>query len=526
MQAQITCFALVVLSAAALVECSQNRVARESSPGEAHEVGALGNPGQGGNLGTIDMHLQIGPNNSLTSLQYTCTGPSIIPPGQVNFGGAQSVEWVLGGIAAGSGYQCTLTGTDSDGDPCNGTTAPFNVFAGRVSGATVVVQCVVLTDASIAADVTTGSVGIDAAVSVTQQGAFACPGISSFAISPSEIIFHQTAQLALSETGPTGVAADGGPTSSNVIWTATCASPPCGSFSPSANAANPAFTCGGIAETVTITAQVTNYETNIANGVTSDVCAREPFTTMTATIQCEEPATGTCFGALPDSCPLATGGNVCVNFQTDPNNCGACGVVCSAAQATCSAGICGELRGGPCVQLVGGVPADNTGNTACIQCDQNTGGLCTATEAVIVTRDRIKGLTSAGKPTSGSCYECAVTNGIIDSTIQAFSGNECGDLTGADGPAVPRRPQLLYRVPTVWNRGGDRHPEPECDGGLARGGLLEREAVGRLQLLLRNQRAGRDGLQGRRHRGCECDGGPRRGVSERRVHQPDPRGHG
>jgi hypothetical protein len=91
----------------------------------------------------------------------------------------------------------------------------------------------------------------------------------------------------------------------------------------------------------------------------------------------------------------------------------------------------GGSPGGPCVQLVGGVPADNAGSTNCIQCDQNTGGLCTATEAVIVTRDQIKGLTSDGKPTSGSCYECAVNHGIIDSTIQAFSGNECGDMKGA-----------------------------------------------------------------------------------------------
>jgi hypothetical protein len=87
--------------------------------------------------------------------------------------------------------------------------------------------------------------------------------------------------------------------------------------------------------------------------------------------------------------------------------------------------------GGPCVQLVSGLPADSTGNTNCIQCDQNTNNLCDGTQAILVTRDQEKGLTSGGKPTSGSCYECAVTNGILDSTVQAFTGLDCEDLSGA-----------------------------------------------------------------------------------------------
>jgi hypothetical protein len=424
-------FAFGAVAVAALAACSSQH--GSTGPGTGSNGGStavIANAG-GGDTGTVKMHLMVAPGDFLYSLSYTCTGPSVIPPGMVSFNDAQSIEYVLGGIAAGSGYQCTLTGTDSNGDPCSGTTTQFTVSAGQVSGAGVNITCTVPSDASTAADVNTGSVGFDAAVTVVNQGAFACPGITAFSIVPSEIIGSQPAQLTVNETGPIGLAADGGATTSDVIWTATCATPPCGSFSPSTTASNPTFTCGPNAEQVTIQAQVTNFETSISTGVTSDVCAGKPFTTMQATIQCEGGGTIQCFAPTPNICGSGATAT-CHNFQTENNNCGGCGITCSGATPDCIAGICSAPPpGGPCTQLVGGVPADASGNTTCVQCDQNTNKICTPTEAVIVQRDQIKGLTSSTLPSSGSCYECAVTNGFIDSTVQAFTGNECGDLTGA-----------------------------------------------------------------------------------------------
>ena len=339
--------AIGVIVGAAVAACTtpEGSTGGGASAGGGPSIHSLA--GQGGDdTGSIRAALIIAGGN-LYSLDYTCTGPSVIPPGIVNFNDAQSIEWVLGGIQAGKGYVCTLTGTDTNGDPCMGTSSSFEILPGQVSGAMVNVTCTVPTDAAAAADVNLGSVGFDASVSLTHQGAFGCPGISSFSISPSEVTGAQPAQLNLSEVGPTGLAPDGGPSASDILWTATCGTPPCGTFSPSANAANPTFTCGPVPtlQVVTVTAKLTNYETSISTGVTSDVCAGQPLTTMTATITCEG-ASGNCdcIGnpATPNSC-AGNGGCSCVNFQTDPSHCGNCATVCSGGTPDCISGICAPL---------------------------------------------------------------------------------------------------------------------------------------------------------------------------------------
>jgi hypothetical protein len=83
------------------------------------------------------------------------------------------------------------------------------------------------------------------------------------------------------------------------------------------------------------------------------------------------------------------------------------------------------------------VPCVNAGQTNCVPCDQNMDGLCSGTEAILVTRDIEKGLVSGGhlipdtspatEPGS-SCYECATVNGAINSDIQGFAGEECEDI--------------------------------------------------------------------------------------------------
>jgi hypothetical protein len=432
-------FAIGTLAAAALVACSGSHGSTSTGSGGTTNVASVN--GQGGDNGTIKMHLTVAPGDNLLALTYTCTGPSVIPSNTVNFGDAQSIEFDLGGITAGNGYQCVLTGTDTNGDPCTGTTTLFNVVAGQVSGASVLVTCTVPTDASFGADVNTGTVGFDAGVQVVNQNANSCPGITAFSIVPSEVIGNQPAQLTINETGPIGLASDGGATTSDVIWTASCGTPPCGTFGPSATASAPTFTCLQPNEqVVTITGQVTNYETSISTGIVSDVCAGKPFTTYTATIDCE--GTGVALScalsdsAHPTSCPGSDGGVVCTNTNlapVDPANCGACGVSCTAPQTcthnsgTNTNSCTNPPPGGPCVQLVGGVPADSIGNTSCVKCDKNTNNLCTGTEAIIVTRDIEKGLVSANAPTAASCYECMVASDNLDSTkhVPVQSGLEC-----------------------------------------------------------------------------------------------------
>jgi hypothetical protein len=140
--------------------------------------GVDGGSGNGGNGGQHDAGADAGlldggsavavtfdwPPGIFASLDWVISGPSGYYSGTVYFGDAHSLEFVAGGIQAGSGYTITLAGNDRYGGPCSGTSAPFEVFAGEVSGVGVVLTCNSPPGASEPANVTTGSVGVEAGV--------------------------------------------------------------------------------------------------------------------------------------------------------------------------------------------------------------------------------------------------------------------------------------------------------------------------------------------------------------------------
>jgi hypothetical protein len=267
--------------------------------------------------GSVGLHLVLQPGDNLYSLNYTCTGPNAIPSGTVNFNDAQSIEFVLGGIAAGSGYQCTLTGFDTGGDYCTGVTTQFNVLAGQVSTATVAITCTIPADSAVAANITTGGVSVDAGIGLVNQGPNACPGISALSISPAELVGSQGAQISLGEIGTlSGIGADGGPESTNVTWTVACtgANPPCGGFfSPDGGQGstlmNPIFECGPNPGQVTVTATISQYETSQtpSGPVTTNVCAGQMYTTLSALVNCEPFCTNQAEGTPCND----SGGTVC-----------------------------------------------------------------------------------------------------------------------------------------------------------------------------------------------------------------------
>ncbi len=381
-------------------------------------VGVVG--GTAGSTGIVGAFLSIGAGVSLTSLDWRIGNGGTPYTGTVNIGDAQSVEWVAGGIQAGSGYTLTVTGTDNQGDPCNGSTALFTVLAGATVQVSLSVTCVVPTDATVAADIETGSVEVDASVTLMGTPPVACPGITSLSINPAEQMAGVPVQLNLMTTGPAPL----------ITWSV---SPPGDGTFSNVNAPNPTFTCTNATQNpLTITATVGLPD--------SGLCVGQSVTTLSAFFNCESGALSCAQinSALPNACPGADGGTTCVDTQSDPNNCGGCGHVCPPAfGATCCHGSC---LGGPptaCTVAPCGVCGPNS-----VQCAASPNGVCTPTEALIVAHDVIKNGQGPGINTNGSCYTCLVANACLDSSGSgpppagngsgiAVTSSECGDPNGA-----------------------------------------------------------------------------------------------
>src|SRR5260370_5885785 len=274
-----------LLAGATVIACSSQH-GTNTATGKTNGNSVGSNPGNVGQEGTgsVGMHLTIGPGINLYALNWTVTNGTNSYSGTVQIGDAQSIEFVAGGILAGSGYTVTLTGTDSAGDFCQGVSAAFSVAASATSFTGVLITCTQDTDATTAANVNTGSVHVDAGVNVVAQGARSCPGISSFSISPAEILATgQTAQLNVATIGPV-------PTS--IQWTVSGGAG--GGFSDP-NAANPTVSCGGAAP-VTRICQALENGTHPDGTDAGNVCKGGAHTSFSGTTHCEAAGGGgTCF---------------------------------------------------------------------------------------------------------------------------------------------------------------------------------------------------------------------------------------
>lgn len=129
---------------------------RNVPDGDTTDGGASDGAGDGASV-------TIGLGVHFKSLDWSIAGPHNYS-GSVEFGDARSIEFVAGGIEAGSGYTLTLSGIDTDNDSCKGTSNLFSVQAGTTSDVTIVLTCTRVTDGAMAADVTTGSVRVEAGV--------------------------------------------------------------------------------------------------------------------------------------------------------------------------------------------------------------------------------------------------------------------------------------------------------------------------------------------------------------------------
>ncbi len=409
--------ASVAFASLAVAACSsQHGATGTGSASNGNPIGSL--TGDQGGTGSVGMHLDIGPGTTLTSINWTISNGTNTYTGTDPIGDAQSLEFVAGGIVAGSGYTVKLTGSDSAGDSCTGTSSTFTIVAGAVTQTVLAVVCTGASDGAVAADVNTGSVEVDASVTLVNGVPVSCPGISSFSISPAEINLSQTAALTLITTPPSGAA---------ISWSV---SPATGGTFGSSTAAITTFACApgaSFVPQVTVTATVALAD--------SGACTGAPFTTMSALVNCEgsasdagttTPDTGTSTPDTGTSTP-DTGTSTPDTGTSTPDTGTSAPTACTSAPCAAS---------GP--------------NS--VQCPNNAAGngVCTPTEALLVARDIAQGnLTSAGQLklasgsgasfVQGSCYSCLNFKDCLDGN-GGDTGNECGDSpdlsTGAAGSGV------------------------------------------------------------------------------------------
>lgn len=170
--------------------------------------------GSGEPVGSIALALAGGQGLTLSSFAYALTGPKAYS-GTIDVSNSSSVAATLGGIAAGTGYALTLTGTATDGQTtCAGSAGPFDVAARATTSVSVTIDC--------HAPPRTGSVAVNGTINV-------CPTINSVSANPP---VGPSIALAATAVDP-----DAAPNPLAYSWTASS-----GTLS-SATAANPTLTC-------------------------------------------------------------------------------------------------------------------------------------------------------------------------------------------------------------------------------------------------------------------------------------------
>ena len=372
--------AVALFGATATVAACSNHGSTGPGTGNGGGNGPIGiNQAPNDGTGRVGANLTIQANGAhLYALNWTIGGSGLTTyTGTVHIADAESIEFAQGGILAGNGYTVSMSGSDTAGDPCSGTSGAFNVAAGGVTQVSLLVTCTIPSDATTLADVNTGTVFVDAGLNVVTLGPTACPGITGLSADPGEIPLGATTQLTLGTTGPASV----------ITWSVTPAGG--GTFS-STSSANPTFQCTSAPAQVAVTGSVALVDSGACNGAM--------FTSISVVINCEGSGI-VCQGGTTACGP--DGGQTCVNTSTDVNNCGSCGNVCPSGDAggtrTCTSGVCG-IQAQPTVACTSSPCAANT-----VQCTNvNANGVCSQTEQVIVAYDILKNAQGPGAPKATS----------------------------------------------------------------------------------------------------------------------------
>jgi hypothetical protein len=134
-------------------------------------VGCGGEPAisGGGASGSVALAVQGTPGFTVNTFTYNLTGPSS-KSGSIDTSNSSTVSTLIGGVAAGTGYSISLTGTSTDGTAtCTGSSALFNVVASATTSVAVAIDCHKAPS--------TGSVAVNGTINV-------CPSITSVSATP------------------------------------------------------------------------------------------------------------------------------------------------------------------------------------------------------------------------------------------------------------------------------------------------------------------------------------------------------
>ena len=474
-----------LMAAATAVACSSGH---QAAPGSTEATGPQG-PASSDGVGEIGGALTLPGGEHLSRLDYKLTNGTNTYAGHYDITNTVTPSFVITSVAAGTGYQLTLT-AHTDDTSATAATCQYPA-AGQPNTTNITVVNRTTTIANINMQCTVDQ-GLDAGSLLVNGMTNNCPVWNSIVANPVNITLDAGGNV--NDSGTAGSSAFfpnsgvpvkaviqdgqslvlvGGATAPNpgaltFTWTASG-----GTISSASGTADPNSTDAGATNQTIFTCPPTGATTDetitltLNDGADAAAC-NTMFTTATVTVTCSNP--GICGGA-----PFATSaGGACsnqalppvngypyvTNGTTDPGN--PADFCCSPAP-TCAAGTVesspfqnntpafpgtGGCSGstpnnvnGCCVGLL---PCTTVGQTGCVKCAGNnktTGtlanGTCTATQAQFVGYDIKSGkATAAGNNPAGSCYACLFANTCLNDTQFSDTGKDCDDPALTSGTAA------------------------------------------------------------------------------------------
>jgi hypothetical protein len=439
------------------------------------------NPGPADGIGAAGVALTLPGGEHFSTLTYDLNLPGGHDyPGSYNITNTSTVSFVIGSVAAGTGYGLSLSTKSDDGRyicsyPAQGAAVTFNINVANRTTTVVNVnmQCV-------------DTQGLDAGSVLVNAMTSNCPNWNTIVGNPENITLdagganvnagnpEQAGSTAFMGGLPTTAVINDG-NQLVLVGSATAPNPGALTF---------AWSVSGTGTLPTLTSPTGSTDPNSTDaGITNQTIftcppAPNPTTTYTVALDVNDGAdAANCdpvrtHGTIQVQCvnPAACGGN-----PTSPTATGACTLngmpagndskgypwVATSTQdpsgVFCCAGACGDtgqisstFPTGTCPSgLPAGVPASGSLNVngcckslapclsaadvtagQCVKCQGNTSGICTQTEAAFVQLDINKGTANApGNDPAAGCYTCLYGATCLDSTVASLSGSECGDLT-------------------------------------------------------------------------------------------------